>query len=432
VFAAGHDPRAVVDAAVRSRLQRRRQQHTQPVEPGRQLIDALTGAEGVTQRASSFSRRDAVIDLATRSAVHATNAADTALRVEALVRHLLRDQRVVPVLAPGPRTTGELLRVRDASGRTVRAVDRSERRYTTVDLLAAETELLDRASGRRHAGAARIAKTTVDGILAAHPTLDADQRAMIRTLASSGCGVDVVVGKAGTGKSTALGAYREVLDAAGIPVIGVAPSATAAHQLAMSAGITDTATVDRLLVELQHERRTLPRGVVVMLDKAAMCPTRTRLALQRAVDAADGKVVDVGDHRQIPSVDVGGGHYALAQRIGASVLGRNHRFRDPVYRDAAELLRDHQAAAAVEVLRAQGAVSDHYATPVDAWAAMVDHWLTHRAKRRRRPDARDRTHRRRRAQPRRARSPRRARRHRSAQPHVPVARRPPRHHGRRR
>jgi ATP-dependent exoDNAse (exonuclease V) alpha subunit len=49
-----------------------------------------------------------------------------------------------------------------------------------------------------------------------------------------------------------------------------------------------------------------------------------------------------------------------------------------VYRDAAALLRDHQAAAAVEVLRAQGAVSDHHARPIDAWVAMVDDWFTHR------------------------------------------------------
>jgi ATP-dependent exoDNAse (exonuclease V) alpha subunit len=109
-----------------------------------------------------------------------------------------------------------------------------------------------------------------------------------------------------------------------------------------------------------------------------MCPTHSRLALQRAVDAVDGKVVDVGDHRQIPSVDVGGGHYALARRLGATVLGQNHRFRDPVYRHAAELVRDRQSAAAVEVLRAQGAVFDHHARPVDAWVEMVGDWLTRR------------------------------------------------------
>jgi len=376
-IAAGFAPRAVLEAALPLRTQRDRQPLTQPIERNPRLLDAMTGADGVTKQASSFSRRDAIVDLAARSAIHGASADNAAGRIEVLVNRLLRDDRVVPVLAPAARTTSELLRVRDAAGRVIRTVDQSERRHTTIDLLTAETELLRRATGRQHAGVARI-PGVVDQILAARPGLDSDQRTMVRTLATSGAGVDVVVGKAGTGKSTALGAYRAALDAAGIPVVGVAPSATAAHQLAMSAGITDTATVDRLLTELEHRRRTLPRGVVVVLDEAAMCPTRTRLALQRAVDAVDGKIVDVGDHRQIPSVDVGGGHYALAQRLGATVLGQNHRFRDPVYRDAAELLRDHQPVAAVEVLRAQRAVSDQHARPVDAWVEMVDDWLTHR------------------------------------------------------
>lgn len=276
--AAGHHPADILDTALPSRLQRRRQPHPQPIERSNELLDAVTGPDGVTKQASSFSRRDAVIDLAARSAILATSAGDAALRVEVVVNRLLRDDRVVPVLAPAVRTSGELLRVRDATGRIVRTVDQSERRYTTIDLLAAETELLHRATSRRHAGVARIPRPIVDDVLAYHPTLDTDQHTMIRTLASSGACVDVVVGKAGTGKSTALGAYRAALHAAGMPVIGVAPSATAAHQLGNSAGIIDTATVDRLLVELEHGRRRLPAGGV----------TRSRLALQRAA-ASSGR-----------------------------------------------------------------------------------------------------------------------------------------------
>jgi hypothetical protein len=375
--AAGFAPRSVLEAALPSLAQHHRQPGAQPIERSPRLLDAMTGPDGVTKQASSFSRRDAIVDLAARSAIHGATADNAAARIEILVNRLLRDERVVPVLAPA-RTPSDVLRGRDATGRIVRTVDRSERRYTTIDLLTTETELLQRATSRRRVGVACIPDGIVDRVLAAHPGLDLDQQAMVRTLASSGAGVDLVVGKAGTGKSTALGAYRAALGATGIPVVGVAPSATAAHQLAVSAGMTDTATVDRLLAQLRHGRRSLPHGVVVVLDEAAMCPTRTRLALQRAVDAVDGKIVDVGDHRQIPSVDVGGGHYALAQRLGATVLGHNHRFRDPIYRDAAELLRDRQPAAAIGVLRAQGAVSDQHAKPVDAWTTMVDDWLTHR------------------------------------------------------
>ncbi|HSJ46016.1 MAG TPA: relaxase domain-containing protein [Euzebyales bacterium] len=196
-IAAGHDPSDVLEATLPTRLRRRHHQHTPPIEPSPRLLDAMTGPDGVTKRASSFSRRDAVIDLASRSAIHGTTAELAAARVNILVDRLLRDDRVVPVLAPAARTTGELLRVRDASGRILRTVDRFERRYTTVDLLTAETELLQRAAGRRHAGVARIPHHTVDQVLATHPGLDADQQSMVRTLASSGAGVDVVVGKPG-------------------------------------------------------------------------------------------------------------------------------------------------------------------------------------------------------------------------------------------
>jgi hypothetical protein len=95
-------------------------------------------------------------------------------------------------------------------------------------------------------------------------------------------------------------------------------------------------------------------------------PTTTRRGQEtsgrRPVEAQD-VVLGRGDQRHrfdrhaVPSerdragdVDVGGGHDALTQRLGATVLGTNHRFHDPVYRDAAQLLRDRQPAGALELL----------------------------------------------------------------------------------
>jgi hypothetical protein len=77
---------------------------SQPIEHSLRLLDAVTGPDGVTKQASSFSRRDAVIDLAARSAIHATTGVDAAMLVEVLVGRLLRDDRVIPVLAPAART----------------------------------------------------------------------------------------------------------------------------------------------------------------------------------------------------------------------------------------------------------------------------------------------------------------------------------------
>jgi hypothetical protein len=63
----------------------------------------MTGPDGVTKQASSFSRRDAVIDLAARTAIHGTTAETAALLIEVLANRLLRDDRVVPVLAAAAR-----------------------------------------------------------------------------------------------------------------------------------------------------------------------------------------------------------------------------------------------------------------------------------------------------------------------------------------
>ncbi|HSJ43524.1 MAG TPA: hypothetical protein VK923_02440 [Euzebyales bacterium] len=80
-----------------------------------------------------------------------------------------------------------------------------------------------------------------------------------------------MIGKAGTGKSTALGAYRAALAA-----VDIGSSASHHPPLPPINSPCPPASATRdgrpLLVELRHGRRTLPLGVVVVLDEAAMCP----------------------------------------------------------------------------------------------------------------------------------------------------------------
>jgi len=101
-IAAGFAPRAVLEAVLPSLAQRHGQPLAQPIERSPRLLDAMTGPDGVTKQASSFSRRDAIVDLAARSAIHGATADNAAGRIEVLVNRLLRDDRVVPVLAPPP------------------------------------------------------------------------------------------------------------------------------------------------------------------------------------------------------------------------------------------------------------------------------------------------------------------------------------------
>jgi AAA domain/TrwC relaxase len=347
-----------------------------------EIVERLVGPEGLTSQASGFGRRDVVKAAGALVIADQPTGQAAMVRIDVLVDRVLADPRVVALIEPARKTSGEVIRPRGPDGRVLKEVcTQAERRYTTVSLLAAERELVDRALARQDSGTAVVPEQTVERTIAAYNAanpgreLDADQEAMVRHLCISGNGVDVVVGKAGTGKSTALQVAREAFEAAGIPVIGVAPTANAARQLEQSAGIADSGTLDRLLVEVTHGVRTLPAGTVVVLDEAGMCPTRNRLALQQAIDVVGGKVADVGDHCQIPSVDVGGGHAVLARELGAITLGTDHRFKIPKLRDAAELIRDGDTEQGVALLAELGMVTeaDH---PRQVWAAMVEDWLT--------------------------------------------------------
>jgi len=89
---------------------------------------------------------------------------------------------------------------RDGRAHTV-----GERRWTTPELLRVEQRLLESAVGR---AAEQVGVCSPDGVrdaLAAHPSIGADQEAMVRDLTQGGAGVQVRVGRAGTGKTFALG-----------------------------------------------------------------------------------------------------------------------------------------------------------------------------------------------------------------------------------
>lgn len=113
-----------------------------------------------------------------------------------------------------------------------------------------------------------VASETVDAALQRR-SLSPEQTGMVRRLTSSGAGVEVVVGKAGTGKTYALDAAREAWEESGLRVSGVALAARAALELQTSASIRST-TLARLLGQLDDHRDGSPLepGSVLVVDPA--------------------------------------------------------------------------------------------------------------------------------------------------------------------
>jgi conjugative relaxase-like TrwC/TraI family protein len=257
----------------------------------------------------------------------------------------------------------------------------SDQPYTATAVVDAEqtiTYALERFTRRR---APVVAQDLVDRVSAGKQTelnrgLSAGQRRAVERICSAGRAIDVIVGVAGSGKTTALDVAARTLEAAGHQVLGTATSGQAARTLHNHARILSQ-TVRSLLWRLDHGQVTLDQRSVLVLDEASLTADIDLARLLLAVNRAGGKLVIVGDPRQLAPVGPGGALQALVERHPdiVTVLNQNLRQRDPAERVALDHLRAGNVRAAVGFYAANGRIriapsrTETLAAMVDAWAA---------------------------------------------------------------
>ena len=318
----------------------------------RELAAAITdlgSPRGLTSDRASFTRRDVIQGWCERLPTGA-NAADA----EVLADDFLASEHAV-ALATDVRGLTHSDVIRRADGRVIPATA-DERRHSTPELLAVERRLIDGALDRRDARVGIASRPAVTGAIERRPTLSAEQATMVRRLTGDGDGVQVVTGKAGTGKTFALDAAREAWQAEGHTVIGAAVARRAARELEDGAGIEST-SLAALLQDLRAGgQHGLPPRAVVVVDEASMAGTRQLAELLEHADQANAKVVLVGDPHQLPEIDAGGTFRALTTRTEPIVLTENRRQREAWEREALDHLREGRAEAAVERYERHGRV----------------------------------------------------------------------------
>ena len=252
---------------------------------------------------------------------------------------------------------------------------RSEDRFTTRQMIEAEQRL--------HKAAELMAERE------RHPVKDQDRdvalaRAEQRGLVLSGEQADalahiigtrdlgIVVGYAGTGKSAMLGVAREVWEAAGLEVRGVALSGIAAENLESGSGITS-----RTIASLEHGwgqgRDMLASRDVLVIDEAGMVGTRQlERVLSHAADAG-AKVVLVGDPQQLQSIEAGAALRSLVERHGGAEIGEVRRQREAWQRDATRDLATGKIGEAIQAYERNGMV--HAAqTREQARGELIERW----------------------------------------------------------
>jgi conjugative relaxase-like TrwC/TraI family protein len=327
------------------------------------LAADVLGPEGTLSERKVFSRRDVIVAIAPH--LYGRSPAE----LDRVVSRVMRDPEAIALLGV-PRAT--------------------ERAYSTATVLAAERSVEHAvARGIRAKGAASVTNEVADGALARQRQalggplrgvhLTEGQANAVKGITTSGRGVELVVGVAGSGKTTVMAAVRDAFEAGGYVVVGTSTSGQAARTLGREAGIAESRTLASLRWQIEHERVALSPRHVVVLDEAGMAADRDIAFLLDEARLAGAKVVLVGDDRQLGAVGVGGALGALIERHGGAVhtLEHNVRQHNHAERQALAELRAGDVSRAVEFYVTSGRVVTAPAREaalkemVEAWSADV-------------------------------------------------------------
>lgn len=197
--------------------------------------------------------------------------------------------------------------------------------FTSEELLAAEDRLLARSADLT---APAVSLDVIEAVARKEHLLSAEQVETLARISVSGRQVDLLVGPAGAGKTTAMHALKSAWtkEHGKDSVVGFAPSAVAAQVLAEDLGIGCENTA-KWLHEYDCGRTQFHQGQLVIIDEATLAGTLALDRITALAAEAGAKVLLVGDWAQLQSVEAGGAFTLLASaRPDTPELTEVHRF----------------------------------------------------------------------------------------------------------
>lgn len=220
---------------------------------------------------------------------------------------------------------------------------------TTPEVLAEEKRMIGYAAGGK--GACRpLAAGLEDGkAQLSDSTLSAEQKAAVAHVLNSPDRVMILRGVAGSGKTTLTREAVESINAAGKPVVMLAPSAQASRGVLRDDGFKEADTLARFMVD--EKMQAGAKGGVIWLDEAGLVGSRTMVGLFDLAHKLDARVVLAGDKRQMGSVERGAALRVLEDVAGLKPAEvTDIRRQSGMYKEAVKSLSRGDAATGLAKL----------------------------------------------------------------------------------
>lgn len=229
--------------------------------------------------------------------------------------------------------------------------------YTTRELLDAELTMRANITRLHHDTGHVITHKDAQRALEAFSrnggvTLSPEQRAAVEHVTGA-AGIAVVIGFAGAGKSTTLGAARAIWENGAERVLGAAVAGKAAAGLKESSGI-ESRTIAAWTQGWREGRDLLRAGDVMVVDEAGMVAPHDLATIVEAATKANAKLVLVGDPDQLQPIGGGAAFRAIAQQTGYVELSEIRRQTDEWARAASIAFARGQMTDALSAYEQRG------------------------------------------------------------------------------
>lgn len=220
-------------------------------------------------------------------------------------------------------------------------------RYTDATTLTREAEVLELCSVK----AAHLEVTTPTWWFAAQG-LDATAAHAMTEIANSRRLVNVLEAPAGSGKTTALKAFRDRAEAQGRHVVLLSTQRKAINAAREKDAASEYLTLAQF--ELRREQNTLgwDRNTIVIMDEAGMTSDRQMHAVHVECVSTQSKFIPVGDSHQLQPVAAGGGMFRdLSEQLPwTQTFGHVWRQRDVEEKAMTLLMRDAQTESEIRTV----------------------------------------------------------------------------------
>ncbi len=163
-----------------------------------------------------------------------------------------------------------------------------------------------------------------------------------------------IEGYAGAGKTTVMRGMKEIWEASGFKVYGLAPTGRATDNLA-DCGIRSQ-TVDRFLRSYEHGQNQLSSKSVLVLDEAGMVSSKNFTALIGVTKELGVKLVACGDRGQLSPVEAGAPFRLSINEIGKADLTTVLRQKVPWQSQATSLFGEGKTEDALRLYGDHGRI----------------------------------------------------------------------------